>query len=677
MQKFKKKKKQKNKVEFSQKNITPGKHERIGNLNLYSEEIVKELIDKLISLTMTKLFREKVESKISDFCFEGVIRALNLTISISNIEHDIDNIYDVENISDDKKRLNTDENRYKIINHNKCNKARNKVAEKDMFEYTNINRDFEDEMNLKNKDIDDYLNKSVYLDSIINRKKNTKSNFWGKISHPKSYGLQRFAPKSNTLFKEINIKNKTPKNTEEQKTNTPKKNRYSKLRSLYSSKKLSFSSFRESDSKLHRNSSSDVIVKKERKYYILEMGQMKKIEEDKSKVKESEEIKELRRLKLEKIKFLKEEEDRLNETKKLIIQNNSKLEYNIDKINLTSQERAKNIQVQKKIIEEQIRKGNFTYDFNNNIILVRQVKPDNLEEDFPGAISKQKDKDKENIISNENKDNQIQFVTNNSEKLRRKSLVEEKNKNNLNFFTYKYGWKIDPCGSSFKLINPEVGVTIYESGEIKTGGNHFFEKYKRFSLKDYTKMLKEITDQQEMNNAIIKKRSEEENKKDDINSIKLNTSSEISKIKKGLNPFTQKIKNIKLNILKTQKKLKKSQSQIFTYDKISLYKTLFVNEDRINKKEIKKKNESQSEFSHMVNPGDLFLKRMKNMIGKNKNKSFQIIDSFNKSIIKNKISKIDKGKTSLPIIPFKKNKSDIFSKKEQYFRTRTKKLHEN
>ena len=677
MQKFKKKKKQKNKVEFSQKNITPGKHERIGNLNLYSEEIVKELIDKLISLTMTKLFREKVESKISDFCFEGVIRALNLTISISNIEHDIDNIYDVENISDDKKRLNTDENRYKIINHNKCNRARNKVAEKDMFEYTNINRDFEDEMNLKNKDIDDYLNKSVYLDSIINRKKNTKSNFWGKISHPKSYGLQRFAPKSNTLFKENIAKNKTQKNTEEQKTNTPKKNRYSKLRSLYSSKKLSFSSFRESDSKLHRNSSSDVIVKKERKYYILEMGQMKKIEEDKSKVEESEEIKELRRLKLEKIKFLKEEEDRLNETKKLIIQNNSKLEYNIDKINLTSQERAKNIQVQKKIIEEQIRKGNFTYDFNNNIILVRQVKPDNLEEDFPGAISKQKDKDKENIISNENKDNQIQFVTNNSEKLRRKSLVEEKNKNNLNFFTYKYGWKIDPSGSSFKLINPEVGVTIYESGEIKTGGNHFFEKYKRFSLKDYTKMLKEITDQQEMNNAIIKKRSEEENKKDDINSIKLNTSSEISKIKKGLNPFTQKIKNIKLNILKTQKKLKKSQSQIFTYDKISLYKTLFVNEDRINKKEIKKKNESQSEFSHMVNPGDLFLKRMKNMIGKNKNKSFQIIDSFNKSIIKNKISKIDKGMTSLPIIPFKKNKSDIFSKKEQYFRTRTKKLHEN
>ena len=59
MQKSKRKKKQKNKVDFNLKNITPSKHERIGNLNLYSEEIVKELIDKLISLTMTKIFREK------------------------------------------------------------------------------------------------------------------------------------------------------------------------------------------------------------------------------------------------------------------------------------------------------------------------------------------------------------------------------------------------------------------------------------------------------------------------------------------------------------------------------------------------------------------------------------------------------------------------------------------
>ena len=99
------------------------------------------------------------------------------------------------------------------------------------------------------------------------------------------------------------------------------------------------------------------------------MGKMQRLEEDKSKMEESEEIKELRKLKLEKIKFLKDEEDRLNEAKKLIIQSNSKMEYNIDTINLTSQERAKNIQVQRRIIEDQIKKGNFTYDFK----LLREI----------------------------------------------------------------------------------------------------------------------------------------------------------------------------------------------------------------------------------------------------------------------------------------------------------------
>ena len=672
MQKLKRKKKQKNRVEFIQKNITPGKHGRIGNLNFYSEEIAKEFIDKLISLSITKIFREKTESKISDFCFEGVIRVLNLALSISNINYDRDNIYDFENIIDDKKRLNTDENSYKIINHNKCNKARNKIAEKYMFEYTNINRDFEGEMNLKNKNIDDYLNKSVYYDNTINRKKKTKSNFWGNISQPNSYGPQRFAPKSNILNKKI-IKKDNNKKKENQKFDTPKKNIYSKLKSLYSKKfSFSFSSFKESDSRIDRYSSKDVILKKERKYLILEMDKMKKLEEDKIKNEETEEIKELRKLKLEKIKFLEEEEDRLNKAKKNAIQKNSKLEYDIDTINLTSKEKTKNIQVQRKIIEEQIRKGNFTFDFNNNMILIRQIIPDNLKEDFPEVISKQKDKEKnkEKIKENLNlteKENQSQTGINNNDKIRIKSLIEVKN-NTTNYFNYKYGWKIEPSGSNFKLINPEVGVTIYEGNEIKTGGIQFFEKYNRFSIKDYSKILKEISYEQEI---IKKKKKEEGNKKENE---KMNSSVEISKIKKDLNPFSQKIKNIKLNVLKTKKRMNKSQSQIFTIDRASLYKNLLINEEKvINKKEIRKKNEKA--FIHKIDPSNLFLKRMKNIMNKKNNKSLQMIDTFNKSIIKNinPNVKIDKDLKSLPIIPLKKNKSDIFSKKEQFFRTRTKK----
>ena len=678
MQKIKRKKKQKKRVEFLSKEITPGKHKRIGNLNYYSEEIAKELIDKIISLTITRIFRENVESKISNFCLKSVMHILNLSISISNINHDRDNIYDIENISDDKKRLNTDENRFKIVNHNKCKKIRYKKLEKDMFEYIKIKRDLEEELRLKNKNIDDYLNKSVNFETIINRKKNIKSNFWGEITQPNSLGLQRFVPKSNILNKVTSVKDK---NKENPKINIMKKNILSKLRP--SSKKLSIFSFRESDSKIEENNLQESIFKKERKYYILEMSKMKKIKDDNTKMEETEEIKELRKLKLERIKFLKEEEKRLNKSKKFEIRNNSKLQYNLDTINLTNQEKKKNIQVQRKIIESEIQKGNFTFDFNNNLILVRPVQPDYLYKDFPEAITKQRDKVKEkekekekenhNLIEKEEK--KFQSGTNTDGRIIRKSLIEEKDKHSINYLTSKYGWKIEPSGSNFRLINPEVGVKVYEKGEVKTGGNQYLVKYKRFSITDYGKMLKGLTDDQEMNNTILTKGKEEENK---IDNIKKNNSIEISKLNKDLCPFRQNVKNIKLNILKTKKKMNKSRSEIFTIDRASLYKNLLINEEKvIDIKKIKNKNEKA--FTHRIDANTLFLNKMKNIMNKKNKKTFHMVDSFNKNIIRNINfnSKIDKTLKSLPLLPLKKNKSYIFSKKDKFFRTRMKKIVEN
>ena len=673
----KRKKKQKNRVEFGLKNITPGKHERTGNLNYFSEEIAKELIDKIISLSMTKIFREKINSKITDFCFESVERFLNLALSISNINHDKDNIYDIENISDEKKRLNTDENSYKILNHQRCNKVRQKLVEEDMFEYTNINLDFREEMLLKNKKIEDYLNKSVEIDTIINRKKNEKSNYWGIISQPNSFGPQRFAPKSNMLNKEIllNNENRTAKKEGNRLESPKKNNRLSKIKTLLS-KKLSFSSFsvKDNESKIENNDKNEFISKKERKYLILEMDKMKKIEEYMNRNEEPEDIKELRKLEIEKIKYLKEEEEKIKAVKKLATQNNTKLEYDLDSINLTAQEKARNVQSQRKFIEEQIRKGNFTLDFNNNIILVRQVKPDNLEKDFPEAISKQKVKEKGKEISKENKENQSQSGNDTNEKSKTKNLIEEKNKANvISYFNYNYGWKVDPSGSNFKLIKPEVGVTIHEGNEIKSGGNHFYEKFKRFSIKDYSEMLKEIIDQKNMGNIFLKKRIEEENKKnspDNIKKNKMNNSNEISKIKRGLNPFNQNIK--KLNI-KMKKKMNKSQSEIFTKNKASLYDNLLVREE---KNAIKRKKNNESAYTHRINPNNLFVRRMKNIRDKNNNLSLKMVDTFNKSIIIQKFEKLGIEKEDmkpLPIIPLKKNRSDIFEKRNQFSRTRVNK----
>ena len=677
MQKQKRKKKQKNKE--TQQVINPGKHKKIGNLNYYGEEIVKELIDKIISLSLTNIFREKVNSKISDFCFDSIKRALNLTLSITNINHDKDNIYNIENITDDKKRLNSDEKRYKTKNHLRCNKIRYKKIESDMFEYAEINRDFEFEMNLKDKDIDDYLNKSVEINSIISIKKRAKTNFWGIIAQPKSYGPQRLASKSNPLNKNIILNNnKNDKDIIKNHLQKLKENRKIKHKGSFHSNSLrpSFSSARNNESFLKKSSELSLFEKRQRKYLILDMDKMVELKETKIKIEEPEEIKELRKINLEKIKLLKDEEERLKATKKKYSKKNIEVAYDLDSINLTTQERTKNVQIQKKIVEDQIKKGNFAIDFNNKIILVRQVKPESLEADFPIVVAKHKERYNNNNIINDNISNQA------NDKSKKKIIAEEKNKypgNVMNFVNFNsYGWKIEPSGSNFEIIKPEVGVTIHEGNEIKSGGNQYFEKYKRFSLEDYSKMLKDMAFQPEIDkNLFFQKKIQEENKKDMDNNKKNNISKEISKLSKGLNPLSQKIKNMKLNTQKNKKYMNKSQSEIFTLDRATLYKNLLVYDE--NEKN-KNKNKNKRGFSHRIKPNILFLKRMNNILNKKNENSFQLIDTFNKNIINNMsnaslISK--KKKNNLPIIPLKKNRSDIFSKNENLLRTRIKKSDEN
>ena len=64
---------------------------------------------------------------------------------------------------------------------------------------------------------------------------------------------------------------------------------------------------------------------------------------------------------------------------------------------------------------------------------------------------------------------------------------------------------------------------------LKSGGNHFYDKYKKYSLKDYNKILNEILSQQEIINN-----EEGEIKKDNLlnQNKKDNNSIDISKIKK-------------------------------------------------------------------------------------------------------------------------------------------------
>ena len=73
----KKVKKKKKKKQNNNNEIVPQRHEREGNLNFYSEEIAKNMIEKIISLALSKNFTDGVDSKFENFCINIMSKKIN------------------------------------------------------------------------------------------------------------------------------------------------------------------------------------------------------------------------------------------------------------------------------------------------------------------------------------------------------------------------------------------------------------------------------------------------------------------------------------------------------------------------------------------------------------------------------------------------------------------------
>ena len=150
------KKRRKKKI-LQNNNIVPQKHERIGNLNYYSEEIAKEIIDKLISLTFTKLFSKKLDEKVSSYTIDLVNKTINNYLQLAFINYDKDDLYFSNNEMIKKKYFNSDEKRFKYKRRIKFNTRKKLLAELDL---KNISNDRRKEIILKNKKISDFLSSS-------------------------------------------------------------------------------------------------------------------------------------------------------------------------------------------------------------------------------------------------------------------------------------------------------------------------------------------------------------------------------------------------------------------------------------------------------------------------------------------------------------------------------------
>ena len=134
----------------------------------------------------------------------------------------------------------------------------------------------------------------------------------------------------------------------------------------------------------------------------------------------------------------------------------------------------------------------FTFDSNGKIISFRAYKLDNLSKDFTFIKNNIKEKnEKEEVVPIKSKkftrqsvkeQNEEIVIRDNSRMFEHYGNEEKKEKNKE---------KIIPSGSNFKLILPNIGVVVKENNNKKEGSRDFNKYFKKYSMKDYDKILNE------------------------------------------------------------------------------------------------------------------------------------------------------------------------------------------
>ena len=175
MKQFKKRKVKKRKKTTESnidEEITPQKHIREGNLNFYSEEISKQIIEKIVSKVISTNFYNNVEKQFNDFCLDEFFKKIDNFVELTHLDHEIDDFNCSEEILSKIKcqKTDTNDNRHKIKIHKNIVEHKNYLANEAFF-YTNkmVNKSF----NTKNN-VDLVKQKNFLLDIEVK-----DDNFWG------------------------------------------------------------------------------------------------------------------------------------------------------------------------------------------------------------------------------------------------------------------------------------------------------------------------------------------------------------------------------------------------------------------------------------------------------------------------------------------------------------------
>jgi hypothetical protein len=276
-----------------EEDIKQTKHENVGNVNFYSEEIAKEIINKLISYTFTGIYMKKMNKKIDDYYSSNLFNTINNIVEICYINHEIEK----------SMPLNTDLKNKSFEIEPKKKKLEKKIKEKKIYNKNNIvNKNLNDNSDLiLNETYNNIINKDKYeFNKLLYNVEISNNNFWDTIPEPESFSFERTCTYHNVtqIGKRSDFFKKEKTSTFREK----KSNKFVKLKSFIVAKKFVGN-----------------ILNKKKKYVKAseELPSEKIPDEVLGIMKEEEDIKNMRKKLLEEIEKKNLEEKREKERKRL------------------------------------------------------------------------------------------------------------------------------------------------------------------------------------------------------------------------------------------------------------------------------------------------------------------------------------------------------------------------
>ena len=465
--------------------------------------IVNELIEKIISLSISKNFNKKIENSIPSSCFDFLCNAVDSYLSLNFISYDKEEINDNNKIKEEKFNENIIEGIEPILNNNKLNIIEPNFEEQIFF--NNYNRgennwDLMDEP-LSNK-YDRYATTLVKFKEI-DKEKNNKYN---------KEILEEIDEEYENITTNENKNNNNNKNINEIMIRNERKEGTKKITTRINNI-LNYDD---------NNNNNNIKNKKRNLNEIMSQFSFHDLEDNNDIYKEPDNIN------IEKLrKEIQEKQNEQNEEKKNI------------KLAKKDVENKMKLAVEK---NRQYAGKKITVDSNGEIIFIKGIKLDKLSKEFilmktatklvinedkkdnDKSKSKKKKKKLNNLGININNNNNV--INNNNEK----EIKEKSNENNNNEKSEDGGDKnikgknqklpkirgnkfrkentsedlykknllkrieegpIILSGSNFEIMNMEVGVSIKEKEKYKTGGKDFYHKFNKYSIDNYNKQLKD------------------------------------------------------------------------------------------------------------------------------------------------------------------------------------------